>query len=107
MGPGTSVAMVSACAAQIVHKALRQAKTVLLEPMMILEVCHLRSLSVDIFLFMPVLHNWCNKACGLYCPVCGMVHIKNYFAADQVRKAMGSDVMASVLPNHNYTQYTV
>ena len=25
----------------------------------------------------PVRHNWCNKDCGMYYPVCGMVHI-NY-----------------------------
>ena len=23
-----------------------------------------------------VLHNWCNKGCGMCYPVCGMVHIK-------------------------------
>ena len=28
------------------------------------------------FLFQPVLHDWCNKGCGMYYPVCGMVHIK-------------------------------
>ena len=28
------------------------------------------------FLFQPVLHNWCNKGCGMCYPVCGMVHIK-------------------------------
>ena len=28
------------------------------------------------FLFEPVLHDWCNKGCGMCCPVCGMVHIK-------------------------------
>ena len=22
------------------------------------------------------LHNWCNKGCGMYYPVCGMMHIK-------------------------------
>ena len=21
-------------------------------------------------------HNWCNKGCGIYYPVCGMMHIK-------------------------------
>ena len=26
------------------------------------------------FSFQPVLHDWCN--CGMCCPVCGMVHIK-------------------------------
>ena len=28
------------------------------------------------FSFQPVLHDWCNKGCGLCYPVCGMVHIK-------------------------------
>ena len=28
------------------------------------------------FLFQPVLHDWCNKGCGTYYPVYGMVHIK-------------------------------
>ena len=28
------------------------------------------------FSFHPVLHDWCNKSRGMYCPVCGMVHIK-------------------------------
>ena len=28
------------------------------------------------FLFQPVLHDWCNKGCGMCYPVCGMVHIK-------------------------------
>ena len=28
------------------------------------------------FSFQPVLHNWCNKGCGLCYPVCEMVHIK-------------------------------
>ena len=28
------------------------------------------------FSFQPMLHDWCNKNCGMYYPVCGMVHIK-------------------------------
>ena len=28
------------------------------------------------FSFQPVLHDWCNKGCGMCCPVCGMLHIK-------------------------------
>ena len=28
------------------------------------------------FLFQPVLHDWCNKGCGMCYPACGMVHIK-------------------------------
>ena len=38
-----------------------------------------RSFMVDplnYFSFQPILHNWCNKGCGMYYPVCGMVHIK-------------------------------
>ena len=26
--------------------------------------------------FQPVLHDWCNKDCGMCYPVCGMMHIK-------------------------------
>ena len=32
--------------------------------------------SVIYFSFQPVLHDWCNKGCGMCYPVCGMVHIK-------------------------------
>ena len=38
-----------------------------------------RSFMVDplsYFLFQPVLHDWCNKGCGMCYPVCRMVHIK-------------------------------
>ena len=28
------------------------------------------------FSFQPVLHDWCNKGCGMCYPVYGMVHIK-------------------------------
>ena len=24
------------------------------------------------FLFQPACHNWCNKGCGMYYPVCGI-----------------------------------
>ena len=26
--------------------------------------------------FQPVLHDWCNKDCGMCYPVCGMMHLK-------------------------------
>ena len=26
--------------------------------------------------FHPVIHDWCNKGCGMYYPVCRMMHIK-------------------------------
>ena len=32
--------------------------------------------SLGYFSFQPGLRNWCNKGCGMWCPVCGMVHIK-------------------------------
>ena len=38
-----------------------------------------RSFMVDplrYFSFQPVLHDWCNKCCGICYPVCGMMHIK-------------------------------
>ena len=38
-----------------------------------------RSFMVDplsYFLFKPVLHDWCNKDCGMCYPVCGMMLIK-------------------------------
>ena len=28
------------------------------------------------FSFQPVLHDWCDKGCGMCYPVCGMMHIK-------------------------------
>ena len=30
----------------------------------------------ELFLVQPVLHDWCNKGCGMYYPVCRMMHIK-------------------------------
>ena len=32
--------------------------------------------SLSYFSFQPVLHDWCNKGCGMCYPVCGMMHIK-------------------------------
>ena len=29
------------------------------------------------FQFQPGVHNWLIKGCGMYCPVCGKVHIKD------------------------------
>ena len=33
------------------------------------------------FSFQPVLHDWCNKGCGMCYPVCEMVHIKEPYVA--------------------------
>ena len=30
----------------------------------------------ELFLVPAMLHDWCNKGCGMCYPVCGMVHIK-------------------------------
>ena len=37
------------------------------------------------FLFQPMLHDWCNKGCGMYYPVCGMMHIKEPLLLKSVR----------------------
>ena len=34
------------------------------------------SVESSYFSFQPMLHDWCNKGCGMCYPVCGMVHIK-------------------------------
>ena len=31
----------------------------------------------ELFLIPKMMHNWCSKGRGMYCPVCGMVHIKH------------------------------
>ena len=36
--------------------------------------CQINTLSY--FSFLPVLHDWCSKGCGMCYPVCGMMHIK-------------------------------
>ena len=40
-----------------------------------LSVSHSLSASLSL-LFQQVLHDWCNKGCGMSYPVCGMMHIK-------------------------------
>ena len=32
---------------------------------------------IEPFLVQPVFHDWGNKGCGMFYPVCGMVHIKD------------------------------
>ena len=49
------------------------------EKMYDVQVSSDRSFMVDplsYFSFQPVLHDWCNKGCGMCYLVCGMVHIK-------------------------------
>ena len=40
---------------------------------MVYSICSLYLLTIS---FQPVLHDWCNKGCGMCYPVCWMVHIK-------------------------------
>ena len=40
------------------------------------EVYNMSIATRNYFSFQPVLHDWCNKGCGMCYPVCGMVHIK-------------------------------
>ena len=35
-----------------------------------------RSFMVDTMSYFSLLHDWCNKGCGMCYPVCGMMHIK-------------------------------
>ena len=58
------------------------------------------------FSFQPVLHDWCNKGCGMCYPVCGMVHVKEplllisqtpRLTLSSVRIAPGGDGRPSVL----------
>ena len=45
---------------------------------------------IKLFLFQPVLHDWCNKGCGMCYPVCGMVHIKEPFLLIKKSSLCGS-----------------
>ena len=53
--PNTTV-FVSVCAYNLAYKGIRK-------PLVVPS-------------FQPVLHYWCNKCCGMYYPLCGMMHIK-------------------------------
>ena len=37
---------------------------------------------IEVFQFKPVLHDWCNKGCGMCYPVCRMMHIKRTLVAN-------------------------
>ena len=39
-------------------------------------IIHDRLIELFLFSFQPVLHDWCNKGCGMCYPICGMMHIK-------------------------------
>ena len=42
------------------------------------------------FSFQPVLHDWCNKGCGMCYPVCGMMHIKETLLLIDMSSLCGS-----------------
>ena len=42
--------------------------------------------ALSFFLFQPLLHDWCNKGCGMCKPVCGMVHVCMYVCYSQCVK---------------------
>ena len=47
--------------------------------------------------FQPVLHDWCNKGCGMYNPVYGMVHIKEHLLLMR-RQQVSSHYLSGPLP---------
>ena len=56
--------------------------------------------------FQPVLHSWCNKGCSIYCPDCGMVHIKDTLLLIEIVHEVGflSRYLNDPLP---YVQYNI
>ena len=50
------------------------------------------------FSFQPVLHNWCNKGCGMCYPVCGMVQIKEPLLLIGKSSPYGGNHLSGPLP---------
>ena len=50
------------------------------------------------FSFQPVLHNWCNKSCGMCYPVCGRTHIKEPLLLIGKSSPCGGSVFPLSLP---------
>ena len=55
------------------------------------------------FSFQPVLHDWCNKGCGMCYPVCGMVHIKELLLLIKKSSPCGSSVFPFWLSEWSFT----
>ena len=49
------------------------------------------------FSFHPVLHDWCNKGCGMCNPVCGMVHIKEPLLLERVAHVVAAGFLSHYL----------
>ena len=57
------------------------------------------------FSFQPVLHDWCNKGCGMCYPVCGMVHIKELLLLIDKSSLCGGSGFPFSLSEWSLTQY--
>ena len=55
------------------------------------------------FSFQPVLHDWCNKGCGMCYPVCGMVHIKEPLLLIEMSSPSGGSRFPISLSEWSYT----
>ena len=54
-------------------------------------------------LFQPVLHDWCNKGCGMCYPVCGIVHIKEPLLLIEKSSPCGSSGFPLLLSEWSFT----
>ena len=50
-----------------------------------------------------MLHDWCNKGCGMCCPVCGMVHIKESMLLIKKSSLCGSSGFPVSLSEWSFT----
>ena len=57
------------------------------------------------FSFQPVLHDWCNKGCGMCYPVCGMMHIKEPSLLIEKSSLCGSSRLPLSLSEWPFTIY--
>ena len=55
--------------------------------------------------FQPVLHDWCNKGCGICYPVCGMVHIKELLLLIRKSSPCGSSRFPLLLSEQSFPKY--
>ena len=54
-------------------------------------------------LFQQVLHDWCNKGCGMCYPVCGMVHIKEPLLLIRMSSPCGGSGFSLSLSEWSFT----
>ena len=65
-----------------------------------------RSFTVDplsYFSFQPVLHDWCNKGCGMCYLVCEMMHIKEHLLLIGKSSPCGSSGFPLLLSEWSFT----